>query len=61
MKDEHDDNDVDEGKDDDAVRSKRSSIEDLVLMRTKLPKLSSFSPHFIQKTSSSPILIYLGT
>ena len=44
-----------------AVRSKWSSIEDLVLMRTKLPKLSSFSPHFIQKSSSSPILIYLGT
>ena len=43
-----------------AVRAKRSSIEDLVLMRTKLLKWSSFSPHFTQKASFSPIMMYLG-
>ena len=31
-----------------AVRSKRSSIEDLVFIRTKLLKWSSFCPHFTQ-------------
>ena len=39
------------------VRSKRSSIEDLVLMRTKLPKWSSFSSHFTQKASFSHLIV----
>ena len=43
------------------VRSKKSSIVDLVLMRTKLLKWSSFSPHFTQKASFSPDVMYLGT
>ena len=37
------------------------SIEDLVLMKTKLLKWSSFSPHFTQKASFSPNIIYLRT
>ena len=36
-----------------AVRAERSSIEDLVLMRTKLLNWSSFSPHLTQKVSFS--------
>ena len=40
-----------------SVPAKRSSIEDLVLMRTMLLKWSSFSPHFTQKASFSPIMI----
>ena len=51
-----------------AVASKRSSIEDLVLMRTKLRtkllKWSSIGPHFTQKASFSPCssyMIYLRT
>ena len=43
-----------------AVRSKRSSIEDLVLMRTKLQKWSSFSPHFTQKALSPQIWYIMG-
>ena len=35
---------------------KKTSIEDLVLMRTKLLKWSSFGPHFTQKSSLSPLL-----
>ena len=34
--------------------------KDLVLMRTKLLKWSSFSPHFTPKASFSPIMMYLG-
>ena len=37
----------------DSVRAERSSIEDLVLMRTKLLNWSSFSPHLTQKVSFS--------
>ena len=47
-----------------AVASKRSSIEDLVLMRTKLLKWTSIGPHFTQKASFSPCssyMIYLRT
>jgi len=36
-----------------SVRAERSSIEDLVLMRTKLLNWSSFSPHLTQKVSFS--------
>ena len=36
-----------------ALLAKRSPIEDLVLMRTKLLKWTSFGPHFTQKASFS--------
>jgi len=43
------------------VRAERSSIEDLVLMRTKLLNWSSFSPHFTQKFSFSQLFVKNGS
>ena len=42
-----------------SVVAKRSSIEDLVLLRTKLLKWPSFGPHFTQKASFPPTILVI--